>query len=205
MSTENTEIEIIDKETILINILKNINWQKFYELCAYIGNELNDAQWRFLKAVFLENAVARFSNNELIYVGNEEKGCDFIVPSLNNLKIEMKYTVEALFSGKNAVLRKNSKSITLLNSKGTNTHTNLPDSYSDYLLIVEMKGSALISKEKLKQYVISNGDSLTATIPTNELILICTPENIITNLTEIKKLYIKQQFLQVINNILDTI
>lgn len=206
MSTiENVEIVNIDKESILINILKNINWQKFYELCICIGNELNDAQWRFLKAVFLENAVAHYSNNELLYVGNEEKGCDFIVPSLNNIKIEMKYTIEALFCGKNSILRKSSKSITLLNSKGTNTHMNLPDTYSDYLLIVEMKGSAIISKEKLKQYVISNGDSLSAVIPTNELIIISTPENINTNLSEIKKINVKQQFLHVINNIINNI
>jgi|LakMenEpi03Aug12_release.lakeMendotaPanAssembly.Ray.scaffolds.fasta_scaffold569312_2 hypothetical protein len=200
------EEELIkDVEPTLIDILRNINWQKFYELCSSLGTQFNDPQWRFLKAVFLEKAIACYSNNELIYVGNEEKGCDFIIPLLNNLKIEMKYTTDALFGGKQLTLRKKSKPITLLNSKGTNKHINLPDNYSDYLMIVEMKGAGLISKNKLKQYVISNGDSLTATIPTDELIILFTPTDINMNLLEVKKIDIKQQILSNMINIINSI
>ena len=187
----------------LMTILTSINWQKFHELCLLIGNDLNEPQYRFLKAIFLENAVAQYSNNQLSYVGNEEHGCDFIVKSLNNLKIEMKYTTEALFSGKQLLLRKKTKQITLLNSKGTNTHTNLPDHYSDYLLIVEMKGAAIISKEKLKKYVSMNGDSLSAIIPTEELHIIFTPNDLV--FTETKKIDIKQQILTLINKIITSI
>ena len=145
-------IEQYDKEkeiTQVIEILKAVNWQKFHELCVSIGSELNDSQWRFLKAIFLENAVANYSNNTLIYVGDKEKGCDFKIPSLNNLKIEMKYTEECLFNRKKLELKNLTKQITLLNSRGTNTHRCLPEDYSDYLLIVEMNGAALISKNNL--------------------------------------------------------
>ena len=195
------------KEEMLIQTLKNINWQKFHQLCVMIGSELNDAQWRFLKAVFLERAVSNYSDNKLVYVGNDKKGCDFIVPSLDNLKIEMKYTTEALFTGKKECLRENCKAITLLNSKGTNTHSNLPETYADYLMIVESKGAAVISKQNLKKYVISNGDSLSATIPTNDLTLIYKPNDIksISTTTENKNLHIKDQFIDLIDKIINSV
>lgn len=187
----------------LIDILKGINWQRFATLCSSLGNELNDQQWRFLKAVFLENAVAEYSNGMLVYVGDEKNGCDFVVPSLNNVKIEMKYTTEALYSGKKTTIRDKCKNITLLNSKGTNTHSNLPDSYADYLLIVETRGAALVSKETLKKYVVSNGDSLSAIVPTSELNIIFEPSDII--ITEKQNLKIKERFMSVITEIINSI
>ena len=202
-TVEPTEISTINDAQV-VEILKNIDWQKFHNLCSSIGSELNDAQWRFLKAVFLENAVASYSNSQLTYVGNEEVGCDFFITALNNLKIEMKYTTEALFSAKKFTLRKNTKQITLLNSKGTNTHANLPDTYSDYLLVVEMNGAAIISKEKLKKYVTSNGDSLSAIIPTDDMHIIFTPADI-TMMSEKKKLSIKEKFMSVINEIINDV
>jgi hypothetical protein len=188
----------------VIDILKSVNWDKFHQMCMCIGNELNDSQWRFMKAIFLENAVAIYSDNKLTYVGDKEKGCDFRIKSLNDLKIEMKYTEECLFGGKNLTLKKITKQITLLNSRGTNTHFNLPKDYSDYLLIVEMKGAALISKEILQKYVTSHGDSLTAKIPTDELYMIFEPSDINLN-SEKKNLHIKDAIMstiiQLINNV----
>ena len=113
----------------------------------------------------------------------------------------MKYTTECLFSGKELKLRNNTKQITLLNSRGTNTHTNLPDSYSDYLLIVEMNGAALISKEILKQYVKANGDSLTAIIPTDKLNIIYKPSDI-KMMTDKKNLRIKETIMNTIIEII---
>jgi len=185
----------------VIDILKVIRWQKVHELCVSIGNELNDPQWRFLKAVFLENAVADYSDNMLTYVGDKEKGCDFKITSLDNLKIEMKYTQECLFHSKKLTLRDKTKQITLLNSRGTNTHLKLPEHYADYLLIVEMNGAALISKEDLQHYVSVHGDSLTATIPTNQLHIIYQPTDIMM-MTEKKNLHIKETLMNTIIQII---
>jgi len=182
-------------------LLKQINWQRFSNVCSSVGKELNDPQWRFLKAVFLENAVAAYSNGALVYVGETEKGCDFIIPSLNNTKIEMKYTAEALFGPTKTKLKDNCKAITLLNSKGTNTHTNLPEHYADYLLIVEMRGAAIISKENLKKYVVANGDSLSATIPTSEMTLLFGPSDL--KPVEKHTLHIKSRLMSVIKEIID--
>ncbi len=208
-SLEEINNTIIDNNLYsIIQILKNINWKKFNKLCLSIGKELNDPQWRFLKSVFLEKSLEVFSDKLLCYVGNEEKGCDFIVSSLDNIKIEMKYTEGALFGGKNMILRNNTKQITLLNSKGTNKHKNLPDSYADYLLIVETYGAGIISKETLKKYVISNGDSLTTIIPTSEITIIFSPIDIETNkinTTQTTNLEIKNTFMNIIENIISSV
>ena len=192
-------------ETQLIDILKNVDWGRFSRLCTSLGSELNDSQWRFLKAVFLENAVAQYSGGMLTYVGESERGCDFVVPSLN-LKIEMKYTSEALYPGKKTTMRPNSKNITLMNSKGTNTHDSLPETYADYLLIVEQRGAAIISKENLKKYVKVNGDSLSAKIPTSELTVISQPSDLVLGgaVAEAADLKIKEKFGAIIMDIINS-
>lgn len=192
-------------------VLKSVDWQRFNKLCTSLGSELNDQQWRFLKAAFLERAVASYSNNLLVYVGDDKNGCDFIIPSLNNATVEMKFTAEALFNPKKTVPKEKCKAITLLNSKGTNTHLNLPESYAQHLLIVEARGAAFVTKDKLMQYVVSNGDSLTAVIPTAELTFVFQPSIIqVTPLEaeaeEAKKaLNIKNKFLSVIDDIINSV
>ena len=205
-TTKKKPIIIVEEDTKkeftqVVEILQNVGWQRFCDLCTWLGSELNDHQWRFLKAVFLERAVARYSKNKLTYVGRE--GCDFIIGDLNNITVEMKYVSDCLFTSKGLVARKNTKQITLLNSKGTNTHTNLPDKYADYLLIVEMNGAAIISKEKLSMFVSVNGDSLSAIIPANELKYIFTPSDL-QKTTANNPLYIKDKITKLIDEIIDS-
>jgi hypothetical protein len=188
------------EEDTIMNVLKNIDWQRFHNLCISLGTELNDSQWRFLKSIFLEKAIAEYSNKILVYVGNEKNGCDFIIPSLNNASVEMKYSTESIYKEKSFALREKTKPITLLNSKGTNKHLNLPDNYAEYLLLVDTYSAAIISKEKLKNYVSSNGDSLTAVIPTSELSIVFNPSNI--KMSEKKSLNIKEQFIKTIDTII---
>jgi hypothetical protein len=194
------EKQIINPQ--LIEILTAIEWQKFHNLCVNIGKELNDRQFRFLKAVFLENAVAEYSNNVLTYVGDTQEGCDLIAPSIDNLKIEMKYVEGCLFTGKKLTLNKTTKEIKLINSNGTNKHSELPQHYSDYLLIVDLNGAAIISKDTLKKYVSVKGDSLTAKIPTNELHIIFQPSDI-TQLSEKIDLNIKQKVMNLVKEIIN--
>jgi hypothetical protein len=202
MNTNVIEEELPEmKYNRVIEIMKNVDWQKFHNLCKSVGNDFNSPQWRFLKATILEKAVAKYSGGMLRYVGEEERGCDFIIESLNNVKIEMKYTEECLFGGKEKRLKNTTKQITLLNSRGTNTHLNLPETYSDYLLIVEMNGAALIHKEALEEFVVSNGDSLSAKIPTNQLHIIFNPRDI-NQTQEFEKIYIKQTILESIERVL---
>lgn len=203
--TEVTKTEVTNPVTVE-EVLRSVDWQRFNKLCSSLGSELNDQQWRFLKAAFLERAVSSYSNNLLVYVGDDKNGCDFIIPSLNNATVEMKFTAEALFNPKKAVPKDKCKAITLLNSKGTNTHQNLPESYAQHLLIVEARGAAFITKDKLMQYVVSNGDSLTAVIPTAELTFVFQPSDLLlTGEKETTALNIKNKFLSVIDDIINSV
>jgi hypothetical protein len=192
-----------NKESKLLEILKTIDWQKFHDLCSSIGKDLNDPQWRFLKAIFLESAVASYSNNQLTYVGNLEQGCDFRVTNLNNLRIEMKYVEGCIFSGKKLSQKKTTSEIKLMNSNGTNTHVGLPDTYSDYLLIIDLNGAGLISKEILQNYIILGGDGIKAKIPVDELHIVFQPSDITG--TNKKVLRIKEIFMDTISKIINNI
>ena len=183
----------------VLYIMKSINWQRFVNLVASVGADFNSPQWRFMKAVIFETSLEVYSDAQLKYVGEEETGCDFKIPGLNNIKIEMKYTEEALFTASKTIPRDICKSITLLNSKGTNTHANLPEHYADFLLIVERRGAAIIAKEKLKKYVVSNGDSLSVKIPSNELTFVFTPNDVVQP-TITTNINIKQTILASINS-----
>lgn len=194
----NDDLKKENDKYYVINNLKNIDWQRFHNLCSSIGKDLNAPQWRFLKAIFLENAIAAYSNNVLVYVGDKEEGCDFVIKDKDiNIKIEMKYVEGGIFNGKKMTLKKDTSEIKLMNSNGTNTHTSLPETYSDYLLIVDLNGAALISKEELIPYLKIGGDGIKAKIPTEKLHIIFEPKDILP--------IIKKTDLQIRTKIMDTI
>ena len=64
-----------------------------------------------------------------------------------------------------------------------------------------MNGAALISKEDLQHYVSVHGDSLTATIPTDQLHIIYQPTDIMM-MTEKKNLHIKETLMNTIIQII---
>jgi hypothetical protein len=155
-----------------------IDWQRFVNLATSLGDQLNDAQWRFFKAIVFENSMETYSDGSVQYVG--EEGCDLIVTGDKGqrLRVEMKYTEHALYTPKGATPRAKCQSITLMNSKGTNTHKALPANYADYLLVVGLRGAALVNKATLSKYAQINGDSITAQIPTSEMEFVFTPSTV---------------------------
>ena len=155
-----------------------IDWQRFINLAHSLGDQLNDAQWRFFKAIVFENSMETYSDGSVKYVG--EEGCDLIVTGDKGqrLRVEMKYTENALYTAKGVNPRALCQSITLMNSKGTNTHKALPANYADYLLIVGLRGAALVNKATLSKYAKINGDSITAQIPTSEMEFVFTPSTV---------------------------
>lgn len=155
-----------------------IDWQRFINLAHSLGDQLNDAQWRFFKAIVFENSMETYSDGSVEYVG--EEGCDLIVTGDKGqrLRVEMKYTENALYTPKGVNPRAQCQSITLMNSKGTNTHKALPANYADYLLIVGLRCAALVNKATLSKYAKINGDSITAQIPTSEMEFVFTPSTV---------------------------
>jgi hypothetical protein len=183
------------------NYLKeNVNWKAFVNLVKSVGNQFNDAQWRFFKAVVFETSIQKFSNGKLQYVAKE--GCDFIIPELKNIRLEMKYVEDALYTAKGHTLREYTKTLTLLNSKGTNSHKELPPDYADYLLVVGQIGGALIDKTTLSEYITINGDSISASIPTGQMILLFTPDTINVNVEKKIEVNLRRTILNAIENAL---
>jgi hypothetical protein len=170
-------------------------------LVKSIGNQFNDAQWRFLKAIIFETSIEKFSGGHIKYVAR--KGCDFIIPELNNVTVEMKYVEDALYTAKGRVLRAKTKSLTLMNSKGTNVHKSLPSDYADYLLVVGQLGGALVDKATLSEYIEINGDSISATIPTEKMKLLFTPDSIDLTIIPDNALDLINVILSAINQALD--
>jgi len=162
-----------------------------------IGSQFNDKQWRFFKAVIFESAIETFSGGRVKYVGQEKDGCDFIIPSLNNVKVEMKYTEDVLYTERSNIARTLTKSITLLNSKGTNTHSGLPSDYSNFILVVGRRGGAVIDKPTLSNYLDIKGDSITAVIPTDKMVFVFTPTTI-SQSSENLNVNLKQEILDTI-------
>ena len=104
---------------------------------------------------------------------------------------------------KNYAKKKTTSEIKLMNSNGTNTHSGLPDTYSDYLLIVDLNGAGLISKENLKKYIILGGDGIKAKLPIDILHIVFQPSDI--RETNKKDLRIKEIFMNTINEIVNSV
>lgn len=156
----------------------NINWQRFVNLAASLGDQLNDAQWRFFKAIVFENSMESYSDGSVKYVGQE--GCDLIVTvDGKEHRVEMKYTEHALYTPKGKSAREFCQSITLMNSKGTNTHKQLPKNYADFVLVVGCRAAALVDKTTLSAYCNFNGDSITTDkMPTKVMDFVFDPSSV---------------------------
>ena len=59
-------------------IKSNMDFARFARLTKALGDQVNDAQLRFIKALIFEKSIEEYSNGEILYVGQE--GCDLIIP-----------------------------------------------------------------------------------------------------------------------------
>lgn len=150
----------------------NVNWGRFARLTKAMGPQLNTEQLRFLKARVFEKSIEQFSNKTLTYVAQD--GCDFLIPALNNTRLEMKYTEGAIYTTKKRELRGHC-SIKLTNSMGTNTHAVLPPHYADFLMFVSDCGAIVFDKPTLIAHSTSGGDGIHAKVPTALGIIVADP------------------------------
>ena len=155
-------------------IKNNMDFARFSRLTRALGSQANDAQLRFIKALIFEQSVEEYSKNAIKYVG--KVGCDLIIPALNDAKVEMKYTEDALYTEVRKELREHTGGIKLMNSNGTNTHKVLPPNYADFLIYIGNQGAMLFDKQTFEKHILSNGDGITANIPTSLGIVLATPK-----------------------------
>jgi hypothetical protein len=177
-------------------IKSNMDFARFARLTKALGDQANDAQFRFIKALIFENSIEEYSKGEILYVGQE--GCDLIIPKLGNARVEMKYVENALYTPARKELREHTGEIKLMNSMGTNSHKILPKGYADFLIFMGNQGAILFDKHTIEAHIKSGGDGISANLPTNKGILLATPKEMNTgNQQEI-------DFIQGLNNYIKT-
>ena len=143
----------------------NVDWARFARLTRALGNQANNAQFRFLKATIFEQSIEEYSKGKIKYVGQD--GCDHIIsqPTLS-ARIEMKYTEGALYTTSKKLLRESTGGIKLMNSMGTNTHKTLPATYADFLLFVAIKEPCYLIVPPLRHIsLLAEMESLPISLP----------------------------------------
>jgi len=159
----------------VVNCLsEGVAWNRFAKMVCAVGSQFNDAQKRFMKGEIIEQALAECSRGMLQYVGQSQDGCDFLLRSLHNTRIEMKFDAGEIFTPKGK-LKKNI-TIKLMNSHGTNTHAALPATYADFLIVASTRGVLIIPKTTFKKYITISGDGIVAKFPSAKATILVGPD-----------------------------
>ena len=177
-----TTIEVADY------LRANIDWPRFARLTKALDKQLNAGQLRFLKARLFEKAIEKYSNGTLQYV--DQVGCDFIMIGFHNIRLEMKYTADGIYTPAKGELTKSCK-IKLTNSNGTNTHLTLPAYYADYAMFIGMRSAILFDKNTLNAHLTSDGDGTYAVVPPS-LGTMIADKNVMTGDNQLEADFIKQ-------------
>lgn len=142
------------KYQISETLQNSINWLALYSTIHSV-EDLNSKKNRFKKSDIIERSGAKYSSGFLVHI--DEDGRDY--KTINNNYIELKYETHALFTNKKRLL-KDKISVTLKNSRGTNTHNTLPSDYAEYLIIFDRIGCAIVETKFIFPYLKINGDGI---------------------------------------------
>jgi hypothetical protein len=177
-----TNIEVADF------LRDNIDWERFARLTKALDKQLNAGQLRFLKARLFEKAIEKYSNGTLQYV--DQLGCDFIMIGFHNIRLEMKYTADGIYTPAKGEFKKTC-TIKLANSHGTNKHLTLPSYYADYLMFVSESGAILFDKNTLQSHIDPQGDGIIGIVPPHKGTMI-VDNTVMTGDNQLEVDFIKQ-------------
>ena len=150
----------------VISDFKEFNWQKIINWGNSL-NDLNDAQFRFLKGHAVEIAIEKFADGDLTYVAEVHR--DYVWPK-HNISVEAKTQFSAPMFDRNGNL-KDKFDIKINNSNGTNKKTALnPNDVADYVLVVRKDGAFVVDKETVIHKSKGNGDGFTCTVGKQDII-----------------------------------
>jgi hypothetical protein len=175
----------------------NVNWTKFFSVVDTLGTSMNGQKDRFDKSDIIEMALDAYSNGAIQYVNDD--GVDHKLINLLDLNgnpstQEMKF-VGVLFYKEFVVERANKKrgtasvkelqlanqpvSLKLVNSMGSNTHTKLPSTYAEFLLVADNHSVHVIKVADLTPYLKFGGDGIEASkVPCSLFHKVVGPEDI---------------------------
>ena len=174
-----------------------MNWTKFFSVVDTLGTSMNGQKDRFDKSDIIEMALDAYSNGAIQYVnddGVDHKLINLLDLNGNPTTQEMKF-VGVLFYKEFVVERANKKrgtasvkelrlsnqpvSLTLVNSMGSNTHTKLPSTYAEFLLVADNHSIHVVKVSDLTPYLKFDGDGIKANkVPCSLFHKIVGPEDI---------------------------
>ncbi len=147
----------------LLQDMKNFNWNKIIKIGNSI-DDLNDAQWRFMKGLVAELAVeANAGKDGPTYVGAPHKDYDW---DKYKVSIELKSILSASMYYKRGDKLKKNYTVKLNNSNGTNKLKTLPKEHvSDYLIVLANDGAFVIDQATVLKHAKRGGDGFSVTVP----------------------------------------
>jgi len=170
------------KNSEILSELKKINWTKILSVANSL-DDLNDKQWRFLKAVIIETALEKYSKNELVYVAENHR--DFIWKKYG-LSVELKTSVSSsMYQKRRWWEKKKSFNILLSNSMGTNNRT-LPE-IADIIIAIHNDGAYFIDRKTAIKNIKKNGDGFVITVDSSDVIEITDKMKIVKTTNDFKK------------------
>ncbi len=159
---------------------KNVNWDKFFSVVDTLGTTMNGQKDRFDKSDIIEMSLDAFSYGAIVYIN--APGVDHTLVNLLDAQgqpttQEMKF-VSNLFYKEVVVERANKRqqnpgkkelrlssqpfNLRLVNSMGQNTHTSLPSTYADFLLVADNNSIHVVKVSDLTPYLHFSGDGIEA-------------------------------------------
>jgi len=175
----------------------HVNWIKMYSMIDTLGKTMNGQKDRFDKSDLIEMGLEVYSNGQIKHVDRD--GVDHELVNLLNAKglpttQEMKFD-SALFYKMVSVQRANRRrgiegrkelqrlnepvNLRLLNSRGENKHTKLPDTYAEFLLAADNHSIYVIEVATLLPYLEFPGDGIVAVnVPSNLFMQVAGPDDI---------------------------
>ncbi len=179
-------MNIIDVNKVQ-KIIKEINWVKVFLMIEHLGSDLNEMMYRSDKGALIELAIDKFSNSKLQRCNL--RGCDHIIPELNNIRIEIKYQKGSLFTP-TGNLKPKTKTIPLKNPMGSYTSRALHQTF-DFILLIDDYGVAIAPFDVVLEFKKETRDQLIAQIPTDKLTILYVP----SDFKEVMKLPITTRFI----------
>jgi hypothetical protein len=149
----------------VIDRMKSWDWQTIVNIGASL-DDLNDAQWRFLKGLVQELALEKFSGGDLKYVGKPHKDFEWLE---QNLSVEAKaQSSQKLFDRLGKIKKK--IEVKLNNSNGTNVRDLDPNNVCDIIVVTRRDGGFAVDKSRALACARKDGDGFVLELSPDDII-----------------------------------
>jgi len=148
----------------------HVDWDRYFDLIAAIGDSLNALKDRFDKSDLLEQAIELYSGGSIRWIN--QTGSDHLLP--NGQTMEMKH-MDGCIMGARGKMRRTIPQIKLMNSLGTCNHSCLPSNYADFLLLSDSNAVGIVDQKDIIPHVRATGDGLCADgVPMSKVMIVAT-------------------------------